>query len=371
MLRNTAAAPSMQVPPWLDRLGGLATRFRGLCVRLGDLETRLQEDDLAEIPIERPVYIGGLARCGSTILLELLARHPEFATHRYRDFPFVLTPTLWNWFVDRAGKPLPPASERAHRDGIMVTRESPEAFEEVLWMAFFPQLHDPAQSAVLDGRISHSAFERFYRDHIRKLLRLRGGVRYLAKGNYNSTRLGYLRKLFPDARFIVPVRDPVWHVASLHKQHALFMHEEAANPRVLRHMQRAGHFEFGLDRRPVNAGDTAETARILDLWKSGRELEGWAAYWSAIYRYVADTLEADRALRAATLVVRYEDLCRRPREVMAEILEHCDLPPNGLLDAAAAILHEPRYYRPSFTRAEVDILRREAGATAQRFGYSG
>src|SRR3546814_14155500 len=88
----------------------------------------------------------------------------------------------------------------------MITPDSPEAFEEVLWMAFFPDLHDPTASSVLDERTDNAAFESFYRDHIRKLLRVRGGRRYLSKGNYSVTRLEYLLKVFPDARFILPVQ---------------------------------------------------------------------------------------------------------------------------------------------------------------------
>jgi hypothetical protein len=79
-------------------------------------------------------------------------------------------------------------AERSHGDGIAVTSESPEAFEEPLWMAFFEGQHDPSASAVLDRRARCPAFERFYRDHIRKLLAVRGGRRYVAKGNYNLTR---------------------------------------------------------------------------------------------------------------------------------------------------------------------------------------
>src|SRR5690606_10191757 len=149
-----------------------------------------------------PVYIAGLARSGSTILLELLSRHPHLATHRYQDFPPLFTPWSWNWFLERAGGKAQAPVERAHGDGIAVTPQSPEAFEEVLWMAFFPHLHDPAVSAALEAHTSNPAFERFYREHLQKLLLLRGAPRYLSKANYNVTRLPYLLKLFPDARFI-------------------------------------------------------------------------------------------------------------------------------------------------------------------------
>src|SRR5690606_13322516 len=139
--------PAMEVDPWTDRLGGLVERWPRLWTRLGNWETRLLEERITGVEVRRPIYIAGLARSGSTILLELLACHPETVTHRYRDFPLVATPWAWNWFLDRAGAREQVARERAHRDRIAVTPESPEAFEEVIWMAFFPGLHDATRNA--------------------------------------------------------------------------------------------------------------------------------------------------------------------------------------------------------------------------------
>jgi Sulfotransferase family len=364
-----ACPPSMKVAGWMDRLSGLVERSPRFWVRLGEWETRLEESDLTDIPTEPPVYVGGLARSGSTILLELLARHSHFATHRYRDFPMLFTPRLWNWFIDRAARATPPPEERAHADGIAVTRESPEAFEEVIWMAFFPDLHNPDRSAILNEQTGNPAFVTFYRDHVRKLLRLRGGRRYLAKGNYNITRLEYLAQIYPGARFLIPVRDPVWHIASLMKQHELFTNAERADPAVLRHMQRCGHFEFGLDRRPIHTGDEGALAIVRNHWAAGRELEGWAAYWSMIYGYLADLLKRRPDIRAATLLLRYEDLCRSPRETMTQALMHCGLPCENLPELAAARLHQPEYYRPCFTAEELDRLHQATRTTACRFGY--
>ena len=108
--------------------------------------------------------------------------------------------------------------ERAHKDRIMVTPSSPEALEEPYWMYFFKGLHQSGKSALLDGSTVNPEFERFYLSNIPKILMLRGGERYLSKGNYNVTRLKYLLKLFPDSRFVIPVRNPVSHIASLMKQ---------------------------------------------------------------------------------------------------------------------------------------------------------
>lgn len=368
--RSGGARPALQVPGWQDFLGGLVERHPRLWLKLGDWETGLLRERLEAVEIERPIYVAGLARSGSTILLELLARHPEVATHRYRDFPVLPTPWAWNWFVDRAGGTERPPEERAHQDGIAVTPESPEAFEEPLWSAFFPEAHDADVSSVLEGEAEHPAFEAFYRDHLRKLLLLRGGRRYLAKGNYNLTRLGYLLKLFPDARFVLPVRDPLWHVASLMKQHRLFCEEEARDEKVRRHMRRSGHFEFGLDRRPINTGDP-RIAEVVRLWDQGREVEGWALYWALLYGHVADSLEASPALREATLVLRYEELCAEPRTTFATVLRHCGLEPGALPAEAAQRIRHPDYYRPSFDLREEAALRSTTGAVARRFGYPG
>lgn len=365
--RTQTRSPSPEIDLWTHRLGGLVERYPRFWIGLGDRETRLISEQIEKVKVEQPIYVAGLARSGSTILLELLARHRDTASHRYRDFPLALTPWLWNWFVDRAGSAHREATERAHRDRIKVTPESPEAFEEVVWMAFFPHLHDPSTSAVFDEDARHPHFEAFYRDHIRKLLTLRGASRYLSKGNYNVTRLRYLKRLFPDARFIVPIRDPVWHIASLMKQHRLFASWESTDQRVRDHMRRSGHFEFGLDRRPVNLGN-GKAAEIARLWDRGDEIEGWALHWASVYGHIAKQLE-DPELSAAMLIVRYEDLCSDPGGTLATILDHCALTDDGLIETARTTISAPTYYEPSFTAAERRLVAERTATVAQLFGY--
>ena len=320
------------MPRWLDTLGGFIDRTAGFWQKLGDVESSAHRAELDEIAIDRPCYVAGLARSGSTILLELLAGQPGVATHRYRDFPPVYTPLFWNRAFAHVYRADAPPAERAHKDRILVTPDSPEAMEEVLWMRFFPWVHDTGRSQVLDAATSNPAFERFYGDHLRKIMLVRGGQRYLSKGNYNLTRFAYLQKLFPTARFIVPVRDPRWHVASLMKQHRLFCAEEQRDPRILKHMRRAGHLEFGLDRRAINAGDTAKAEGIEALWREGQEVRGWARYWAMLYGFVLDQRATDPALEQAVLVVRYEDLCDRAEATLESAFAHAGLP----LDTAAA-----------------------------------
>ena len=361
---------AFQVSGFDHFVGGLIANHPRFWIGLGNLETKALADEIAPVAIEAPVYVTGLARAGTTIALEILAAHPDVATHLYRDFPPVFTPYWWNWFVEKSRKAPPVARERAHKDGIMITADSPEAREEVIWMAFFDALHDPAQSNVLDGDTDNPAFAAFYRDHIRKLLAARGGKRYLSKGNYNITRIGYLLKLFPDARFVIPVRDPVWHVASLMKQHRLFCEGERGNGRALDYMRRVGHFEFGLDLRPINCGDGGAVREIQALWEAGEEVRGWARYWAMIYGHVAAALDKDPALREAAMVLRYEDLCDRPEETMRRMMEHSGLEVDeAVLARFAGRLKPPGYYKPGFSGCELGAIAEETKSSGRPFVY--
>ncbi|MES1956518.1 sulfotransferase [Salinisphaera hydrothermalis] len=367
---SDAAVASFAVPTWMHRVAGWQERHPRGAIRLGNFDTRMAAEAIENVAIEAPIYIAGLARSGTTMLLELLAAHPDVATHKYRDFPPVFTPWLWDRWLARVPEKDESATERAHGDGIAVTSHSPEAFEEVLWMAFFEHSHDPAYSNVLTRETSNPAFEKFYREHIRKILAIRDGKRYVAKGNYNLMRLAYLQSMFADARFVLPVRDPVWHIASLMKQQTLFEAGEKAHPRAIDHLRRVGHFEFGLDRRPINTGDPEAIERIEALWREGAEVEGWARYWAMVYGALADQLGADSQLAGATQVVRYEPLCTDSKTVLADFYRHCDLDvDDATLESASERLHLPDYYKPAFAADEIATIRRFTGPVAERFGY--
>ena len=357
----------------VDMAGALAVKGRPFWQALGALENSYWQDELASTPIKAPVYVCGLARSGTTILLETLAGTGAFSTHLYRDFPFVDIPVLWNRWLDcQPAVKTVPARERAHLDGLPVTPESPEALEEMLWMAAFPQSHNPDIPSVLDASTDKPSFERHYKSHIHKILWLRKKPRYLTKGNYHLTRMLYIQKLFPDARFIVPVREPVAHIASLVKQHLLFSTLEKEDPRVLRYMQRLGHFEFGLDRRPINCGDTDAAARVKNLWASGDEIGGWALYWSMIHNWIYEILESHPALRQAVLIVPFDHLHTRPDEAVRRLLDFCGFDVDeAALKILAARLHAPTYYRHDFDERALRAIRDATAQTWEKLSGAG
>lgn len=363
---------AFHVPLGRHVMSGFVHHARWLWRGLGNFETSLVRAQVEQTPIVKPIFVSGLARSGTSVLIEIIASHPSVATHQYRDFPFLFIPYWWRQTLDRSAPANVEASERAHGDRLMVTPNSPEAFEEVLWMAFFKGLHDPQQRNALDAATSNPKFEAFYRDHIRKLLLISNRTRYAAKGNYNLTRMEYLLKLFPDARFVLPVRLPREQIASLIKQHKLFSEAAEKYPRSVKHLDRVGHFEFGKHRIWINPDGRNEVIESIDsLFKTGEEVRGWARYWANLYRWVAEQLKTNDALRAATLVVRYEEMCDQPERVLRGLLGHVELADDSdeRVNRWAPSLSRPTYYKPTFTEAEERAIEEETSDVVAALGY--
>lgn len=103
---------------------------------LADMEDSMFKDQLEKADNGKPVFITGLPRGGTTLVLDMCFSLKEFASHRYRDMPFLLTPMLWNKFSGNFQK-ADEKRERAHGDGMMVSVDSPEALEEMVWKPFW------------------------------------------------------------------------------------------------------------------------------------------------------------------------------------------------------------------------------------------
>jgi hypothetical protein len=356
------------VPPLLHYLGGFVHFSPKFWLWLGRLESNLIAQELSQVSLNSPIYVCGLARSGTTLLHEVISAHPSVATHRIKDFPMVFTPYWWR----RATANMQPKAprERPHRDKMMITTESPDSVEEMLWMAFFPKCHDPAVSGLLSEGESHSAFDTSYKSHIRKLLLAEKASRYAAKANYHVARLPYLVRLFPEARFLIPVRSPESHIASLMRQHQWFSEGHRSNPRALAFMQRSGHFEFGLDRRPMNLGDNERVRGVLRAWEAGEEVRGWARYWAMVHEYLTRLLATDDQVRAASMVVRFETICETPADTIRAVLTHCMLPDaEALVDRFAPGIRYPTYYNSQFSPQDLTVIREETASAAEPFGY--
>jgi hypothetical protein len=358
----------VEVPTGLYWQSRLFAATQNLWHGLGKLESKILADELINTRVDRPVYVTSLARAGTTIVTEMLAQHPQVTSLCYSDFPNMWTPYWRNWLLQRS-RPLPPKSvERAHRDRIRVSNDSPEAVEEVLWRYFFPQQNETGADNVLNVSHRNPDFDEFYRNTILKLLLVRNAERYLAKGNYNISRIRYLLGLFPDAKFVVPVRHPVNHIASLVKQHRLFLEAHRQDQRVGRQLGFAGHWEFGPDRKFVHFGDAHLARQIGEAWDNGEDVKGWALYWAGTYEYLFSVAKETDSI----LIFNYETLCQQSESVIDRIIQHCQLDPDRFATVRAdyaAGLTLPDYYQPSFNATELDTINQICAVVAGRLGY--
>jgi hypothetical protein len=151
------------------------------------------------------------------------------------------------------------------------------------------------------------------------------------------------------------------------KQHRLLSEEETLDKRILAYMRRSGHFEFGLDRRPLNLISHARILEIQELWNKGRDVEAWAKYWRDVHMYLADLLETNKVVAGSTLVLSYEKLCCESEKSLTRLYSHVGITPDvTLLEAQEKRLHLPTYYVPDFSEAELGIIKEETAYVHSR-----
>lgn len=254
---------------------------------LGELENDLFARRLAAVASRDEVFVTGLPRAGTTLLLELLYRTGEFQSFTYRDMPFIMSPLLWSKLARLDRRPSV-AQARAHDDGLEISVDSPEAFEEVIWLAYLrarivkPSWLEPVAADQLTPEASQGL-----RSAVHRLLAQRapaGEPRYLSKNNANISRLGALAHLFPSSLILLVFRQPDAQAESLRRQHLRFTAIHAQDAFARRYMRWIGHYEFGADRRPINfSGWLAHAGE-----PTACDPDFWLRYWTAAYRYALE-----------------------------------------------------------------------------------
>jgi hypothetical protein len=241
-------------------------------------------------------YVTGLARSGTTMLMRALYSTDSFASLTYNDMPFVLSPNIWGKLTAFHSKSKI-SIERAHGDGIKVSFDSPEAFEEVFW-----KLHcgdDYINQDVLKvHNVNKQVLSELHKYH-ELICHKYSKTKYLSKNNNFMLRIESVSKQDPDITFLVMFRNPIDQAMSLLNQHKRF---ENSDIFIKDYMNWLAHHEFGDTHKPFQFGSNIYSDSV-------NEIDYWLRRWIDAYSFLLNLLRADKS---NIIPICYETLCSDP-----------------------------------------------------------
>lgn len=251
----------------------------------GDPRVRLSPDPAAPL-LQRPVFVCGLHRSGTTLLVDRLKARFDLAWLQN-----IRVPEAEGQFVQDVYPQEMPFG-------------GPGSFAFAAQMRLRP-VTDPDAARAQAQRLS-ACWGRF----------AAGGARLLEKSPSNIVRIGYLRSLFPDARFVVWTRDP--RAVSLATQ----------------------------------------------KWRPRSDLGTLMLHWSAAHYAALEDLHDD------CILARYEDLCDDPEGELDRIGRFCELAERTAVLPSQERFEEIRNSNPKYV-AEFppEALRIPGLPSWELFGY--
>lgn len=269
--------------------------------------------DLSRLTVDRPIFILGLPRTGSTMLQDLCCAHPDigYITNTMNQFPrcFCAAET-WR---RRLG--LNARGERYIGDSVEVSAETPS--EGLMffgrWFGWDPHNlrytpRDPMAFTSAEIDAIHQT--------IRKILWCfgPGPRRFFNKNPALIPDVNILGRLFPDARFVHLVRDPRPCANSLLKLYWA----DRRQLEFIRSRRRHGVYD---DRPFIPYPRVPHLQEFIDEFGPD-SLETTAHVW----REAMELIEAARPQLPHFYEVRFEDILARPEAEMQKLFEFCDLP---------------------------------------------
>ena len=198
------------------------------------------------------IFITGLPRSGTTVLLNFVYSSNEFASLKYSNMPFIFSPHFSRLFSKKNTF----KKERLHGDGIHYDINSPEAFDEI----FFSQKESYIKEELIN--------------YLQLILLSQNKNRYLSKNNLNYKRINLINAILPNSIFLIPIREPLQHAFSLLNQHLHFSKIQKKDNFIRRYMNYLGHNEFGLNHKEWNKPIKFDDPNSINYW-----LEQWFLFY--------------------------------------------------------------------------------------------
>ncbi len=281
-----------QQPSWLNKPVGL---FEKCFMRIKS----------AEIQVDRPIFLIGNARSGSTMLQDILCSHPDMAyfTNTMNEFPscFCAAETLRKFLCLDVG------GERFQKDSVSVSAGSASEGTD-LWRSV---LRPGAEITTEIKAYRKSELEESQITEIHNLIRRAlwcFGARPNGDGNQKGERFfnknmtfrmlaPLWQELYPDARFIHLIRDP----------------RQVANSIVKMNRLAKEHQENRKFEEESSDDDALQRHAIREA----------SHYWNSMTTFVQEFKTVANHIHE----VKYEDILDNPIDRLEEIRTFCELSP--------------------------------------------
>jgi hypothetical protein len=290
----------------------------------------------------RFVFVIGTGRCGSTLIQELLCRHPEIGFMTNLEDRIRLLPAAAGRFNNQLYRRVAPSLTRKGRP-----RYAPSEGYRALAREVSPMVTESFRDLLASDAMPWVA-ERF-RAFFTERARLQGKPVFLHK--YTGwPRTGFVREVFPEARFVNVVRDGRSVVASALRTGWWKGH---LGPE---------HWQWG-PLPPAYAAEWETSGRSFPVLAA----QSWKILMDA-YAAARELVPADRWLD-----VRFEDVLADPDERFKEMLSFMELDEDpGLYATLARITLSPErqhQYRRLLDPASLALVERSLAGHLAAWGY--
>ena len=272
--------------------------FRKFFQEVGNLESFFVKN----IKIIKPTFVLGSPRSGTSLITEILSKTSSFGSAYQKDIPFCTTPIIWNYFSKffyGNNKSL-----RIHNPDLKLTLDSSDYMDEFIWKTsnknykkFYLKYMDK------DYKKFNSSY---YKNFIKKILYLRKKNFYLSKNNNFILRVKFLKKIFPDARFIYCVRNPIFTSLAQYKINKLFMDLDKKNNNFSsKYLDIIGHYEFSKAFKPFKISNYKTVAKF---WKRNDYLNSYLLQWININNFFLKKYLVNKNLKKDIFIFNYDKL---------------------------------------------------------------
>ena len=221
-----------------------------------ELEKYFFLNNCEDFTLNNHIFISGMPRAGSTVLLNFIYSSNNFASLTYKDMPFLMSPNLLSFLKTKKNF----KKKRFHNDDISINTMSPEALDQAFLATF-----------------SKKELSKNYKDYINLILNNYKRKRYISKNNNLLNNLNMIVEDFKNSDILILLRDPIQQSNSLLNKHIQFTNMQKENNFILKYMNFLGHHEFGLGHKSWFLSKKYDNKNSIDYW-----LEQWLLYFENI-----------------------------------------------------------------------------------------